>query len=214
MKLFVINGSPRKNCNTAQLLDAFVEGAKSVAPEVEVTYINVYDYQFTGCKSCFACQLTANRAYLECKVEDEIHDLLDEARHSDGIAIGSPIYFLDISAQAKCFLERLNYPGPSEKKIPSTFLYTMNADEDAFHKFRIDDVIRTTRFFMKNNFGVEPNTVYSFNTFQYNDREALNEKFRQNIKVKLEHRDEQFPHDLEAAQNAGRKMVKIIQSIC
>jgi multimeric flavodoxin WrbA len=116
MKLFVINGSPRKNCNTAQLLDAFVEGAKSAVPEAEATFINVYDYSFTGCRSCFACQLTANRAYLECKIKDEVHDLLDEARHSDGIVIGSPIYFLDISAQTKCFLERLNYPGSSEKR--------------------------------------------------------------------------------------------------
>jgi hypothetical protein len=33
------------------------------------------------------------------------------------------------------------------------------------------------------------------------------------VKVKLEHREEQFPHDLETAYNAGRKMVEIIQSI-
>jgi hypothetical protein len=66
---------------------------------------------------------------------------------------------------------------------------------------------------MKNNFGVEPDTVYSFNTFQYNDRENLNEHFRRNVKAKLEHRDEQFSHDLEAAYHAGRKMVETIQTI-
>jgi hypothetical protein len=89
----------------------------------------------------------------------------------------------------------------------------MNADEEAFQKFHIDDVIGTTRFYMKNNFGVEPDTVYSFNTFQYNDRENLNEHFRRNVKSKLEHRDEQFSHDLEAAYHAGRKMVETVQSI-
>jgi hypothetical protein len=66
---------------------------------------------------------------------------------------------------------------------------------------------------MKNNFGMEPDTVYSFNTFQYNDRENLNEHFRRNVKAKLEHREEQFPHDLEAAYQAGRKMVETIQGI-
>jgi multimeric flavodoxin WrbA len=213
MKLFVINGSPRKKCNTAQLLDAFVDGAKSAEPEVEITSINVYDYQFSGCRSCFACQMTENRDYLECKIKDDVHDLLDEARHADGIVIGSPIYFLDISAQTKCFLERLNYPGPSEKKIPSAFLYTMNADEESFQKFHIDDVIGTTRFYMKNNFGMEPDTVYSFNTFQYNDRENLNEHFRRNVKAKLQHREEQFSLDLQAAYNAGRKMVETITVI-
>jgi hypothetical protein len=60
-------------------------------------------------------------------VEDEIHDLLDEARHSDGIVIGSPIYFFDISAQTKCFLERLNYPGPTEKPVPSNENFRRNA---------------------------------------------------------------------------------------
>jgi multimeric flavodoxin WrbA len=213
MKIFVINGSPRKKCNTAQLLDAFVDGAKSAQPDVEITAINVYDYQFSGCRSCFACQMTANRDYLECKLKDEVHDLLDEARHADGIAIGSPIYFLDISAQTKCFLERLNYPGPSPKKIPSTFLYTMNADEESFQKYHIDNVIGTTRAYMNSNFGMEPDTVYSFNTFQYNDRENLNERFRRNVKAKLERREEQFPRDLEAAYQAGRKMVETIQNI-
>jgi hypothetical protein len=89
----------------------------------------------------------------------------------------------------------------------------MNADEESFHKFHIDDVFGTTRFFMKNNFGVEPDTVYSFNTFQYNDREALNENFRQNVESKLTRKAEQFPRDLETARSAGKKMVETIQSI-
>jgi hypothetical protein len=66
---------------------------------------------------------------------------------------------------------------------------------------------------MNSNFGMEPDTVYSFNTFQYNDRENLNERFRRNVKAKLERREEQFPHDLEAAYQAGRKMVETIQNI-
>jgi hypothetical protein len=60
---------------------------------------------------------------------------------------------------------------------------------------------------------MEPDTVCSFNTFQYNDRENLNEHFRRHVKAKLEHRDEQFPHDLEAAHSAGRKMVETIKNI-
>jgi predicted nucleotide-binding protein (sugar kinase/HSP70/actin superfamily) len=66
---------------------------------------------------------------------------------------------------------------------------------------------------MKNNFGVEPDTVYSFNTFQYNDRENLNEQFRKNVQTKLQHREEQFPHDIEAAYHAGRKMAENITKL-
>ena len=51
MKFYAINGSPRKNKNTAQLLDKSLEGIKSVIPEAEVERINLYDLDFKGCKS-------------------------------------------------------------------------------------------------------------------------------------------------------------------
>jgi multimeric flavodoxin WrbA len=146
-----------------------------------------------------------------CRIKDEIHDLLDDTRSADGIVIGSPVYFMDISAQTKCFFERLNYPGPSAKKIPSTFIYTMNANEEQFEQFQIDKVLGTTRFYMKNNFGVEPDAVYSFNTFQYNDRENLSEHFRRNVQAKLANREIQFPKDKENAYQAGIKMVERIR---
>ena len=44
MKSMLINGSPRKNCNTAQLLKAFAEGVRSAAPDVEIKTIHLYDY--------------------------------------------------------------------------------------------------------------------------------------------------------------------------
>ena len=57
MKIYAFNGSPRKNRNTAQLLQAFVDGVKEAAPEAEVEYVDLFDYQYTSCRSCFACQL-------------------------------------------------------------------------------------------------------------------------------------------------------------
>jgi multimeric flavodoxin WrbA len=154
-----------------------------------------------------------NRDYLGCRIKDEIHDLLDDARGADGIVIGSPVYFMDISAQTKCFFERLNYPGPSAKKIPSAFIYTMNANEEQFEQFQFDKALGITRTYMKNNFGVEPDTVYSFNTFQYNDRENLTEHFRRNVQTKLANREIQFPKDKENAYQAGIKMVETIRTL-
>jgi hypothetical protein len=66
---------------------------------------------------------------------------------------------------------------------------------------------------MKNNFGVEPDTVYSFNTFQYNDRENLTEHFRRNVHAKLANRKIQFPKDKENAYQAGIKMVETIRTL-
>ena len=44
MKIAVINASPRKKCNTAQMLDSFVNGVKEVCPSAETEHIHLYDY--------------------------------------------------------------------------------------------------------------------------------------------------------------------------
>ena len=54
MKATIINASPRKNWNTSQLLKSALEGAKSVGADTE--YIDLYDLNFTGCRSCLACK--------------------------------------------------------------------------------------------------------------------------------------------------------------
>ena len=69
-KAVFINGSPRKNFNTAKMLKKAIEGAQSVGAECEL--INLFDYEFTGCRSCFACQMKKNRDYLRCQVKDSI----------------------------------------------------------------------------------------------------------------------------------------------
>lgn len=55
MKAIVLNASPRKNWNTAKLLKSATEGALSAGAEVE--YIDLYDLNFTGCRSCMDCIL-------------------------------------------------------------------------------------------------------------------------------------------------------------
>ena len=50
MKAIVLNASPRKNWNTAQLLKAAQKGAEDAGAETE--YIDLYDLSFTGCRSC------------------------------------------------------------------------------------------------------------------------------------------------------------------
>lgn len=54
MKAIILNASPRKNWNTAQLLKSAMDGAKAAGAEVE--YIDLYDLNFTGCRSCLLCK--------------------------------------------------------------------------------------------------------------------------------------------------------------
>ena len=53
MKTIILNGSPRKNWNTATLLKEAKRGAESVGAEVE--YIDLFDLSYTGCRSCLSC---------------------------------------------------------------------------------------------------------------------------------------------------------------
>ena len=61
MQALFINGSPRKNGNTAKLLKRAMEGATEAGAETEL--INLYDrsLNFKGCMSCFACKLKGGK---------------------------------------------------------------------------------------------------------------------------------------------------------
>ena len=54
MKIIAINGSPRRNRNTAALLDKALEGAAAAGAETEL--IHLYPLDFKGCASCFCCK--------------------------------------------------------------------------------------------------------------------------------------------------------------
>ena len=64
MKVMAINGSPRKEWNTATLLGKALEGAESKGAESEL--IHLYDYTFKGCISCFACKTGDGKSYGKC----------------------------------------------------------------------------------------------------------------------------------------------------
>ena len=62
MKVIAINGSPRKNFNTAELIKSVGKGAANQGAEVET--INLYDIdKYTGCISCFGCKLDNNKGH-------------------------------------------------------------------------------------------------------------------------------------------------------
>lgn len=75
-KIFIINGSPRKNWNTAKMCRSFADGANSKGIETEI--INLYDFNFSGCRSCFACKLKDGKNFGKCSYPDEITPILEK----------------------------------------------------------------------------------------------------------------------------------------
>ncbi|MCL2826439.1 MAG: flavodoxin family protein [Eggerthellaceae bacterium] len=138
-KLVVVNGGPRKNWNTNTLLKAAAEGARSVGAAVRC--YDLYDLDYTGCKSCYACKRATNAPVI-CVVQDGLRQLLEDIHSADALLVGSPVYFLEVTGMTRCFLERLLYPLITYDRVdnPETFtrfprrlktewLFTMGVEE-------------------------------------------------------------------------------------
>ena len=87
IKALFVNGGPRKNKNTAQMLESAMQGAKDAGAEVEL--VHLYDLDYKGCKSCFACQLKNAKTDGVCAIRDGLRPVLEKAREADVIVIGS-----------------------------------------------------------------------------------------------------------------------------
>ncbi|HEX9082054.1 MAG TPA: flavodoxin family protein, partial [Holophagaceae bacterium] len=91
MKAIAINGSPRKKWNTATLLEKALAGAKSKGARTEL--VHLYELDYKGCISCFACKKIGGRGYGRCAVKDELTPILKAAAEADVLFLGSPVYF-------------------------------------------------------------------------------------------------------------------------
>ena len=213
MKKFIaINGSPRKNGNTAQLLQSAAKGAESSGAEVEI--INLYSLKFKGCTSCFYCKLKAKEHGI-CAMKDDLTPILEKVKNADAIIFGTPIYFMNLSSGMVAFIERLlfsNYiysneiPTVFPKKLPSAFFYTMNMTEEQFFKFKIPRLTGMYETFAERILGCRPQVLYAFDTVQFKDYS----KYESSIfdpEHKLEYKEKNWAAQCEAAEKIGRELI-------
>ncbi len=71
MKTIIINGGPRKNWNTAQLLQSALKGAREAGAETK--YYDLYDIDYSGCRSCLACKKKGSRIPADAISETAYH---------------------------------------------------------------------------------------------------------------------------------------------
>jgi multimeric flavodoxin WrbA len=211
MKVIAINGSPRKNRNTAQLLQNALEGAKNAGAETE--FIHLYDLNYSGCKSCFACKRQHSKNYGKCGLEDDLKFLFEKIENADVLLLGSPIYFGSITAEMRAFLERflfqyMIYSNPISSvfngKLKVAFIYTMNIKEETFNQNPLKSHLDVMNLSIERTIGnIEP--FYSFFTYQtdnYNDMEYT----YFDINEKREYHENTFPEDCKKAGALGAKM--------
>lgn len=102
MKVVAINGSARKDGNTAILLNAVLEEVRKEGIDTELLQLAGKSLQ--GCIACYKCFENKNK---RCAVEkDEMNSYAEKMLGADGILLGSPTYFSDVSANMKALIER------------------------------------------------------------------------------------------------------------
>jgi multimeric flavodoxin WrbA len=121
MKIMAFNGSPRKNWNTATLLNKALEGAASHGADTEL--IHLYKLDFKGCHSCFKCKIIGGKSYGKCTIKDDSKPIFKRIENADALIFGSPIYYWSVTGEMKSFLDRLffqymTYTTPPQSLFP------------------------------------------------------------------------------------------------
>lgn len=102
MKVILINGSSRKNGNTATALRAV--GAALRDQGIETERIDIGSAAIHGCIGCGVCLQKKNR---RCVFDDDcLNRNMDAMIEADGMVIGSPVYYAGMNGALKCFLDR------------------------------------------------------------------------------------------------------------
>jgi multimeric flavodoxin WrbA len=102
MKVVAINGSPRKKGNTALLLKTVM--AELEQEGIETEFVQLGGKKVRGCKACMKCFETKdNRCVIE---KDMINEVIARMSEADGILIGSPTYFANVSTEVKALIDR------------------------------------------------------------------------------------------------------------
>ena len=99
MKTVVLFGSPRKDGNTRQLVDAFVGAMKKKANEVRLFHLN--DMNIRPCQGCLSCAETGL-----CRINDDMGDIRTHIMKSDVVVYATPVYWWSPSAQLKLAMDR------------------------------------------------------------------------------------------------------------
>ena len=102
MYVVAFNGSARKNGNTAIMLKTAL--AELASEGVRTELIELAGITLQGCDACYTCQQRKDK---RCVIEgDPLNDYVEKMLAADGILLGSPVYFSDVTANMKALMER------------------------------------------------------------------------------------------------------------
>jgi len=97
MKIFAIGGGMREDSNTNKLVRHVAESSACA-----FDYFDLGRLEIKPCTGCSECMMNEGR----CPIKDDMQSLYDKLLAADGIILGSPTYYMDVSGGVKCFIDR------------------------------------------------------------------------------------------------------------
>ena len=207
MKIIGICGSPRKNGNSAEMLEAALKGAAEQGAQVR--RVDLFDLNYSGCMSCFACKKLGGESFGRCALRDDLTAVLDEVLSADAVIIAMPLYFGEAPGAVRNFLERLWFPGQQyarnyrsayKKRVKVGLIYTMNLPNAAMceHVFKSH----------QQNFTMllgKTEMVTALDTMQYDDYSLYASELFDGAAKKLR-KETVFPQECAKAYEMGKRL--------
>ncbi len=91
--------SPRKGGNTEILVEEFLSSAGEYGATTEL--LTIWDKDVKPCDGCYSCEKTG-----DCHIKDDMQEIYPKLLEANGIIWGTPVYFYDVTAQAKILIDR------------------------------------------------------------------------------------------------------------
>lgn len=110
MKVLLINGSPHKKGCTYRALKEVSDILNKEGIDTETIYIGANEVR--GCISCNICRKKGS-----CTFNDIVNEVAIKFKESDGIIVGTPVYYAGINGTLKAFLDRLFYSANYDKSF-------------------------------------------------------------------------------------------------
>jgi multimeric flavodoxin WrbA len=113
MKLIAFNGSPRKDGNTTQLMGHLLQEIEKEGIETELVQLSAKAIH--GCIACYKCFENQDK---RCAVKDDAaNEYIEKMQTAQGIVLGSPSYFQDVTAEMKALIDRAGFVGLANGKL-------------------------------------------------------------------------------------------------
>lgn len=113
MKVVAFNGSPRKDGNTTILIKHVFSELEKQGIETELVQLS--DKVIHGCIACERCAENKDR---QCAIKDDAaNEFIEKMLGADGIILGSPVYFQDVTSEMIALIDRTGYVSRSNGRM-------------------------------------------------------------------------------------------------